>query len=147
MQDLPARRVTIRVLVYILLVLGTVAGAAYAVGWYARTAYYVGFDAGRVAIFKGRPGGLLWIKPSIQERTAITEAAVPAAQRADLEAGKEEPTLRRRQQLRGEPVTGTRIRPGHHRHHDRHPAGHGRDHQHTLMIATPPVTGATTTTP
>lgn len=90
---LPRTRVTPRVVLFVALVAALLVGAVAAIGWYARGSYYVGFDAGRVAIYKGRPGGLLWFKPSVKGRTDITEASVPAATRADLEAGKEEPTL------------------------------------------------------
>ena len=45
-------------------------GAAGAVGYYARNTYYVGFQGDSVVIFKGKPGGVLWIKPTVEERKA-----------------------------------------------------------------------------
>ena len=74
----------IRVLLVLLLVLG---GAAAAVGFYARGSYFVGLDEGRVAIYKGRPGGLLWFSPTVEERTTLTEASVPPARKDDVANG------------------------------------------------------------
>ena len=63
-----------------------------AVGWYARHTYYVGLDKGQVAIFKGRPGGLLWFGPTLDRRTTLAEKDVPPSRLADVKAGKEEAT-------------------------------------------------------
>ena len=89
---MPTRRVTFRVVVFVLLLLLIGGGAATAVGMYARGSYFVGLDEGQVTIFKGRPGGLLWFMPTVDERTDISQAEVPAAYQSDLEAGKQEPS-------------------------------------------------------
>ena len=89
---IPTRRVTFRVVLFVLLLLLIGGGAAAAVGMYARGSYYVGLDEGQVTIFRGRPGGLLWFMPTVEERTDITQAEVPPAFRSDLEAGKQEPS-------------------------------------------------------
>ncbi len=73
-----------------LVVLG---GAAAAVSWFARSTYYVGVDDGQVAIFRGRPGGLLWVQPTLTERTELDLASVPAARRDAVTAGRQEPSL------------------------------------------------------
>jgi protein phosphatase len=39
--------------------------------WYARGGYFVGFDGDEVTINQGRPGGVLWFSPTIEERTAV----------------------------------------------------------------------------
>ena len=86
-DERPPRRVTWRVVVFFL-VLGTILGViAGAIGWYARSTYYVGLDDDRVAIYKGRPGGLLWFQPTLQERKPLTVADVLPARVADLRAG------------------------------------------------------------
>jgi PPM family protein phosphatase len=87
------RAVTLRVIGFLLLLIVLLGGAAAAVGWYARGTYYVGVDQGRLTIFKGRPGGLLWFKPTIVERTSVTIDQVPASARDDVKSGKEESTL------------------------------------------------------
>ena len=83
----PSRRITARVIAFLLVLLLVLAGAAAAVGFYARGSYFVGLDEGRVAIFKGRPGGLLWFSPTVEERTTLTEASVPPARQDDVANG------------------------------------------------------------
>src|SRR5947209_1526435 len=86
------RRFTWRVFAFIVALIVVIAGALVAVGWYARHTYYVGLDHGQVAIFKGRPGGLLWFQPTLDRRTSLSEKDVPAARLPDVKAGKEEAT-------------------------------------------------------
>jgi protein phosphatase len=76
-HDMPTRRLTGRVVAFVVVLLLVLGGAAAAVGFYARGSYFVGLDEGRVAIFKGRPGGLLWFQPTVEEPTDLTEASVP----------------------------------------------------------------------
>ena len=83
----PSRRITARVIAFFAVLLLVLAGAAAAVGFYARGAYFVGLDEGRVAIFQGRPGGLLWFSPTVEERTTLTEASVPPARADDVANG------------------------------------------------------------
>ena len=89
----PARRVTGRVVAFVLVLVLLLGGAAAAVGWYARGSYFVGLEDSRVIIFKGRPGGLLWFQPTAEVRTQLTEADVLPGRLDDLRAGKEEPSL------------------------------------------------------
>jgi protein phosphatase len=64
--------------------------AVWAVAWYARSAYFVGLDGDQVAIFRGRPGGLLWFDPTLVEHKAQPTAAdLLPAQRTQLQAGHE----------------------------------------------------------
>ena len=87
-----ARRLTWRVVAFLAL-LTLVAGIAVAaIGWYARSAYYVGLDGDRVAIYKGRPGGLLWFEPTLQERKPLTTTDILPSRLPDLRAGRQEPT-------------------------------------------------------
>ncbi len=71
----------------LLLVLGAAGGA---VGWYARRTYFVGFRDGEVTILKGRPGGLLWFDPTVEQRTSIKRAQVPQAPRDEIDKGKDQ---------------------------------------------------------
>jgi protein phosphatase len=91
-------RVTLRVVAFIAVLLMVLAGISAAVWWFAERSYFVGLQGNQVAIFKGRPGGLLWIHPSVTQRTALTTSTVLPARVADLRAGKEEPTLAAAQQ-------------------------------------------------
>ena len=53
----------------------------------------MGIDSEQVAIFRGRPGGLLWFDPTIVERKQQpTGAELLPAQRVELDAGHEVPS-------------------------------------------------------
>ncbi len=40
-------------------------------GWYARSGWFVGVDGDQVALFQGRPGGVLWIDPTVERMSPI----------------------------------------------------------------------------
>ncbi len=92
-HDLPSRRLTARVVAFLVIVLLVLGGAAGAIGFYARGSYFVGLDEGHVAIFKGRPGGLLWFSPTVEETTELTESQVPPARADDIANGRQAATL------------------------------------------------------
>jgi len=77
---------------FVVVLLTVVGVGVVAVGWYARNTYYVGLDGDRIAIFKGRPGGLLWFEPTLQKPTPLTTKDVLASSLPDLRAGHLEPT-------------------------------------------------------
>ena len=87
------RRLTWRVALFSLLVLALVAGVVATIQWYGTSAYFVGFDDDRVAIFKGRPGGLLWIEPELVTVTDLERDRVPQARVADIDGGIEQTSL------------------------------------------------------
>ena len=87
------RRLTGRVLAFIVVLAVLLGGTVGAIAWYARSSYYVGVDGDRVAVFQGRPGGLLGMDPTLKERTSLLVADVAPARRDDLARGKEVPTL------------------------------------------------------
>jgi serine/threonine protein phosphatase PrpC len=75
----------------LVVVLGAVVGSVW---WFARGTYYVGFDRENVAIFKGRPGGVLWFEPTVEQTYEdITKDDVQPARIADLEDGRTQPDL------------------------------------------------------
>ena len=57
------------------------------------------FDDGEVVIFRGRPGGILWIEPELEERTGIDEDDVPERFVPAIRAGNEQATLEEARQL------------------------------------------------
>ena len=87
------RPITGRVIVFVLVLLLILGGAFAAVAFTARGTYYVGLDDERVTIFKGKPGGLLWFRPTVEEATDLTADDVRASRLDDLRDGKEQPTL------------------------------------------------------
>jgi protein phosphatase len=56
-------RLTWRTPAALLLFAGVFVGAYFVVHWYAYSTYYLGNDAGTVAVFQGQPSGILWFKP------------------------------------------------------------------------------------
>jgi protein phosphatase len=88
-----ARRVTWRVVVFVLALLVLIGVVVGALGWYARNTFYVQIDDEEVVIFKGRPGGFLWFDPTVEERTGITVDEVPDARLPELEDGVDKATL------------------------------------------------------
>ena len=81
------RRITFRVVLF-LVVLGGLAYAGYsAVHWYVYDSYYVGLDHDRVVIYQGRPGGFVGIEPTVTYRSKMTLAQVPSIKVPDLRAG------------------------------------------------------------
>lgn len=83
------RRITWRVLAFLVLlvvVLGVVAGA---IGWSASNTYFVTFEGDQVAVFRGKPGGVLFFDPTLEDTTKITRDEVPPALRPTIAAGKE----------------------------------------------------------
>ncbi|MFZ6004578.1 MAG: protein phosphatase 2C domain-containing protein [Actinomycetota bacterium] len=87
------RRVTWRVLVFTLMLAAVIGGAFATIQWYGTSTYYVGFHGDEVAIYQGRPGGLLWIDPTLEQDTAIKRDEVPVLYITALEAGHEHSSL------------------------------------------------------
>jgi protein phosphatase len=87
------RRLTWRAALFTLLVLALVGGVVATIQWYGTSAYFVGFDGDQVAIFRGRPGGLLWIDPELVSTTDLDRDRVPVARMDDIEQGIEQASL------------------------------------------------------
>ena len=48
------------------------------IGVYARSGYFIGFDSNEnVAVYRGRPGGVLWFNPTIDTQTRIAGEDLP----------------------------------------------------------------------
>ncbi len=86
-------RVTWRVLGFLVLLVAVLGGAFATIQWYGTSTYFVGYDGDEVAIFRGRPGGLLWIDPTLETETGILRDEVPAQYRSALDAGHEQSSL------------------------------------------------------
>jgi protein phosphatase len=84
---------TWRVGVFIaLFVFVILAGFAF-IWWTGTKTWYVGVDGDRVAIFHGKPGGVLWIEPSLAEDSDLLVVDVPKAALFDVQNGVEQPSL------------------------------------------------------
>ena len=87
------RRLTWRAALFTLLILALVGGVVATIQWYGTSAYFVGFEGDQVAIFRGRPGGLLWIDPELVSTTDLERDRVPVARMGDIEQGVEQASL------------------------------------------------------
>ncbi len=70
----------------ILVIIGVGIGA---VGWYAQHSYFVAFSGGKVVIYQGRPGGVMFWDPSVVERTGLAKARLSDDFRQGVEERKE----------------------------------------------------------
>jgi protein phosphatase len=92
-QKRPKRhRLTWRTPAALLLFAGVVVGAYFIVHWYAYSTYYLGNDAGTVAVYQGQPSGVLWFKPIKVKDTNYQVSALRTTDRVQLNQTIVEPT-------------------------------------------------------
>ncbi|HMK98297.1 MAG TPA: hypothetical protein VK425_12170, partial [Acidimicrobiales bacterium] len=89
--------ITWRVVGFVAAIAIVVGGALACLAWYARSSYFVTISAGRLAIFQGRPGGVLWFEPTLALRTGYSPSSVDAYWLQTLQAGQPEPSLNQAQ--------------------------------------------------
>jgi serine/threonine protein phosphatase PrpC len=87
------RRLTLRLALFTLALVVVAGAAVTALGFFARGGYFVGLDGQEVVIFKGRPDGLLWFDPTVEERTGVMVDDLRPSRAQDLRDGKEEPSV------------------------------------------------------
>ena len=68
-------------------------GGVLVVHWYAYSTYYIGNDAGTMAIYQGQPHGVLWFKPRKVFDTTFPAAQLLPSDQKDLNSTISEPTL------------------------------------------------------
>lgn len=77
-----SRRRAVRSVILVLLPLLVIVGiATAALGWYARSSYFVGASGNEVVIYKGVPGGVLGWNPTVDKHTGVAVADLPALDR------------------------------------------------------------------
>jgi protein phosphatase len=93
-RDPLRQRITWRVVTFTVVLLVVVGGAFATIQWYGTHAWYVDFQGEQVTIFKGRPGGLLWIdaKPTDVD-THLTRQDLVDASRTDVASQHESSSL------------------------------------------------------
>ncbi len=83
------RRFTWRVVLFLAALVAVVAAGFGAVAYYGSHSYFVGINGDDVvAIYKGRPGGFLWMGSSQVEATPLQRAQVPPSALRSLANGK-----------------------------------------------------------
>jgi len=81
------RRRLRRILLWALPVVVVLGVAFGIVDYYAHHTYFVGTDGNRVTVFQGRPGGLLFWNPTVQDRTSLDTRTLVSSDRAQVGAG------------------------------------------------------------
>lgn len=87
------RRLTLRVALFVVVLVVIVGGAFAAMTWYARHTYEVVLDRGAVVIERGLPGGILWLSARVVDRTRLRRDTVPSSSLGQLSQGMKEPSL------------------------------------------------------
>jgi serine/threonine protein phosphatase PrpC len=87
------RLITVRTVLFAVLLVGILYAAFYAVRWYDTNAYYVQVNNNELMIYHGRVGGGVLYKPVQVERTGVTTADVPPYAVPHLVAGVREGSL------------------------------------------------------
>ena len=61
--------------------------------WTGTKTWYVGIQGDHVAIFHGKPGGVLWIEPTLAEDSGLLAANIPQSALLEVKNGVEQPSL------------------------------------------------------
>ncbi len=88
-----ARFFTLRVVAFVVAVIVVLAAGAAAIAWYARSGWFVKLEGQNLAIYQGRPGGVLWIQPTVAETTRYTTDDVLPVHLPELRSGVQESSL------------------------------------------------------
>jgi serine/threonine protein phosphatase PrpC len=87
------RRITVRVVLFTLLVLAIPVGAFFAVRWYAYDNWFPSAHGSTIVIEQGRSGGVLWFDPKVVNNTGVSTSEVLPLALAHIHAGVQEPSL------------------------------------------------------
>jgi protein phosphatase len=88
------RRITLRVVLFILLIAAVPTAAYFAIRWYAYDNWYVALQKQQIVVKQGRPGGVLWFHPRVVDVTRTTTSQVLPTDVAQIRAGVQEPSLK-----------------------------------------------------
>jgi PPM family protein phosphatase len=72
------RRVTGKAIIFTAFVAAVFVVALVVTAAFGRSGYYVGFRGDSVAVFQGRPGGVLWFQPTVESVSDLTRAELTA---------------------------------------------------------------------
>jgi PPM family protein phosphatase len=76
----------IRGVVFALVLFGIIGTVIGGVQYYGGAGTHVGFSGDQVTVFKGRNGGVLWVKPSIVRKSTLTKAKLSAEAQKQVSA-------------------------------------------------------------
>ena len=88
------RRITPRVIGFVILVAAVPVAAYYVLKWYAYDNWIVTSQGEQIVVKQGQPGGVLWFHPKVVDHTGYTTAQVLPAAVAPLKAGVQRSSLK-----------------------------------------------------
>ena len=87
------RRITVRVVLFVLLVAAIPTAAYYAIRWYAYDNWYISIQKNDIVIHQGHTSGVLWFQPRVVDKTGIKTSQVLSTGVAQIRSGVQEPSL------------------------------------------------------
>jgi hypothetical protein len=97
------RRITVRVILFAVLIAAVPFGAYFAIHWYAYDNWYPTVRGSDIAVVQGRAGGVLWFKPKVVAKQVtvqhngtnvpVTTSNIQASALSDIRSGVQEPSL------------------------------------------------------
>jgi serine/threonine protein phosphatase PrpC len=87
------RRITLRVVLFVLLIAAVPTAAYYAIRWYAYDNWYLSIQKQQIIVQQGHQGGVLWFHPRVVDHTGTTTAQLLPSDVAQIRAGVQEPSL------------------------------------------------------
>lgn len=78
---------SVRVFLFLVLLVALAAGVVGVAIWFQRNSYFVGLSGDRVSIYQGRPGGLMWFKPQLVRRSTLSTSELLPNSVEDLRRG------------------------------------------------------------
>jgi serine/threonine protein phosphatase PrpC len=87
------RRITLRVVLFVLLVAAVPTAAYYAIRWYAYDNWYLSVQKQQIIVQQGHPGGVLWFHPRVVDHTGTTTSQLLPTDVAQIRSGVQEPSL------------------------------------------------------
>jgi protein phosphatase len=87
------RRITPRVIGFVILVAAVPVAAYYVLKWYAYDNWIVTSQGNQIVVKQGQPGGVLWFHPKVVDHTGFTTDQILPAAIAPLKAGVQRPSL------------------------------------------------------
>jgi PPM family protein phosphatase len=87
------RRITPRVIGFLILVIAVPVAAYFVLRWYAYDNYFVTAQGDQIVVIQGQPGGVLWFHPRIVDHTHVTTDQIQPAAVSAVRAGVQKPNL------------------------------------------------------
>jgi serine/threonine protein phosphatase PrpC len=87
------RRITLRVVLFVLLVAAVPTAAYFAIRWYAYDNWYLSVQKNQIIVKQGHAGGVLWFHPKVVDHTGTTTSQLLPSDVAQIRSGVQEPSL------------------------------------------------------